>query len=872
MGNMSSPCQESTDASTEFHNGPQVSSVFGTSVSSLKPAAKLPQPTHPDPPPSPPEKQRALYLTESMETVPSLAWKFNIHNPGRIADFYDVKHVLGTGSFGVVSLAHLKATQGARAVKAIIKERMKDHLGALKDEIVSMKKLDHPHVVLLYETFENDESIQLVLEPCRGGDLMGYMVSNGPLPEREVAPIVQQLLRSICYLHRVHVCHRDVKPENVLLANEERLTALSSNSIKLADFGMACVCEPKQFLSHPMGTPSYMAPERFGRRPKYDRSVDLFSVGVLTYYLVCAKLPFEEALEDDRRWYCSYSGKHWAVFSNDGQTVVSFVMALLSLSPGERLDATNALKHPFIDEIVARPPHELVTKAVIHSLVRFRCSNRFTRAALSVVASLLSDAQISSSRRLFNSLDLLGDGLIMLQHALKNMQASTAAAAQVVTKRRDDLEQLSKNRVLTKNTYDDKQLAAMAKKMKRDREALEKRIALALTLQSQLQVQTDAFSKACREVDRETAKAAFADKAQGFTYLEFIAATLDRKEYLTDNVCKAAFAAFDRHGTGVISLKALAAGSLLGSITADEMSDILRDLGKQADQTLDLKEFKDMMQDVSTESNIRGTRKKAPKHQVRPLPRLNKANPRVELQIVKYVSAAEFAPMGQITLELCLFEMPICVSNFLDLAKDGFYDGTQFHVIRGDCLQGGCPHSKVPGSANLGSGSAPPKTTFRNLKYDDEVARRDDSGNIRDEFGYTPTGEFRITSQISNAAGTVAMVNSGLADTGSCQFFINVVNNYDLDWWHPQQRAKSFHHLRNPGKKGQNRGHPVFGRVVAGMDIVQNISRLNFNDPPDEMSVASVTISKVFIPAATLANIELGEAWAGLIDANGKAF
>lgn len=159
--------------------------------------------------------------------------------------------------------------------------------------------------------------------------------------------------------------------------------------------------------------------------------------------------------------------------------------------------------------------------------------------------------------------------------------------------------------------------------------------------------------------------------------------------------------------------------------------------------------------------------------------------------------------LGPITVELFLDQMPLTAGNFVELAKSGFYDGLHFHrVIDGFMLQFGCPHSKDPQSPRAGTGDGP-------------------KGTIKDEH----------TAKLSNEPGTLSMANTGRPNSGSCQFFINTVHNSYLDWFTP-----------GPSK------HPVFGKVVEGMDVVKKIekTRTDASDRP----VSPVKMNKVTIVEA----------------------
>ena len=155
---------------------------------------------------------------------------------------------------------------------------------------------------------------------------------------------------------------------------------------------------------------------------------------------------------------------------------------------------------------------------------------------------------------------------------------------------------------------------------------------------------------------------------------------------------------------------------------------------------------------------------------------------------------------GDITIDLFTDTMPITAGNFLKLIDGGYYNGLHFHrVIQGFMLQGGCPHSRDPNSPRCGTGSP----------------------------GYSIADEHLQDARFSNEIGTLSMANSG-PNSGGSQFFINTVHNSFLDWWD----------TRTPSK------HPVFGKVVAGMDVVtaiENVQTGRGDRPVQPMQIISVT-------------------------------
>merc|ERR1712050_666095 len=174
---------------------------------------------------------------------------------------------------------------------------------------------------------------------------------------------------------------------------------------------------------------------------------------------------------------------------------------------------------------------------------------------------------------------------------------------------------------------------------------------------------------------------------------------------------------------------------------------------------------------------------------------------------------------GTFEAEIYLDRVPITASNFIDLCQTGFYNGIHFHrVIPGFMDQFGCPHAKDASSRRAGTGG-PPDGSFKNLKTG-ATESRFNGGNIQDEN----------ISRDTNEPGTLSMANTGQANSGGSQFFLNVANNNFLDWFSP----------------GQSK-HPVFGKVIEGYDVAVAISKAptRNDNPVTPIKMNSITISGV---------------------------
>jgi len=216
-----------------------------------------------------------------------------------IHDNYHLQKVkLGQGSFGTVWRAVHRKTGESVAVKQLCKANLPS-LGIRREdvdrEISLLGSLEHENIIKLHQTFEDGESIFMAFEYCDGGDFGDKVLERGSsVQEPEVVFWVKQMLGAIAYMHERHICHRDIKPDNFLVANKDTL--------KLADLGLAMVCPRSQLVTQKCGTPAYMAPEQHllpALSKGYAFPVDVWAAGVCMYVLMFGgRHPFLGARND----------------------------------------------------------------------------------------------------------------------------------------------------------------------------------------------------------------------------------------------------------------------------------------------------------------------------------------------------------------------------------------------------------------------------------------------------------------------------------------------------------------------------------------------------------------------------------------------
>ncbi|KAK3744584.1 hypothetical protein QZH41_016102, partial [Actinostola sp. cb2023] len=202
--------------------------------------------------------------------------------------FYDIEKTIGKGNFSVVKLAKHRITKSKVAIKIIDKTQLDEtNLKKVYREIQIMKLLQHPYIIKLYQVMETKSMLYLVTEYASNGEMFDYLAHHGRLSEKEAKKKFIQILNAVEYCHKRHVVHRDLKAENLLLDQ--------NMNIKIADFGFGNYYKPGNPLNTWCGSPPYAAPEVFEGKIYDGPQLDIWSLGVVLYVLVCGALPFDGA-------------------------------------------------------------------------------------------------------------------------------------------------------------------------------------------------------------------------------------------------------------------------------------------------------------------------------------------------------------------------------------------------------------------------------------------------------------------------------------------------------------------------------------------------------------------------------------------------
>ncbi|KAK6941843.1 EF-hand domain [Dillenia turbinata] len=205
-----------------------------------------------------------------------------------IGQKYELGRELGRGEFGITHLCTDKITGEMFACKSISKKKLKTTVDIedVRREVLIMKHLpNHPNIVSLKATYEDDSAVHLVMELCEGGELFDRIVTRGHYTERAAAAVTRTIVEVVQMCHKYGVMHRDLKPENFLFGNKKETAPL-----KAIDFGLSVFFKPGEKFTEIVGSPYYMAPEVLKRN--YGPEIDVWSAGVILYILLCGVPPF----------------------------------------------------------------------------------------------------------------------------------------------------------------------------------------------------------------------------------------------------------------------------------------------------------------------------------------------------------------------------------------------------------------------------------------------------------------------------------------------------------------------------------------------------------------------------------------------------
>lgn len=327
---------------------------------------------------------------------------------------YKIGKLLGHGQFGYTYVANDKSNGDQVAVKRIEKNKMVLPIAVddVKREVKILQELTgHENVVQFYNAFEDNSYVYIVMELCEGGELLDRILAkkDSRYSEKDAAVVVRQMLKVAAECHLHGLVHRDMKPENFLFKSTK-----VDSPLKATDFGLSDFIKPGKKFQDIVGSAYYVAPEVLRR--KSGPESDVWSIGVITYILLCGRRPFWDKTEDGifkevLKNKPDFRRKPWPSISNDAK---DFVKKLLVKDPRARLTAAQALSHPWVREggVASEIPIDI---SVLSNMRQFVKYSRLKQFALRALASTIDGEELADLRDQFDAIDVDKNGSISLE-------------------------------------------------------------------------------------------------------------------------------------------------------------------------------------------------------------------------------------------------------------------------------------------------------------------------------------------------------------------------------------------------------------------------------------------------------------------------
>ena len=445
---------------------------------------------------------------------------------------YKFKKILGHGHFGTVREAIAIGDSSGHiryAIKSIPKDKIHPKgMGFMRRELELLQVVDHPNIIKCHKIYEDQRYVHIVMELCSGGDLFDHLINYGQYTEEQTANIMRKIISALNYLHQMNVCHRDIKADNFLFETTDPRA-----EIKIIDFGLA-----RKFGMEKMhtvvGTPYYMAPEVL--RGSYGKECDVWSLGVLIYFLLSGRPPFFALFEDDifkkiTTGKFNFKGDEWETTSPQ---VKDLIAKMLVVDINKRITLPAVMQHEWFTMSDRQRRISHVPVQILDKLKNYKTPKKLKQEAMRVIVKLLSVEQIEDLRHAFQSIDTNQSGTISAQELATAMQRAGFSMAQEEIESRDYTELIS--------------------------------------------------------------SADYSNHGQ-LNYTEFLLATLDLKRVLTDELLFSAFKHFDAENTGFITATNLVAAFQRAGyeFNEKEISEMIGELGLRDGCKIDFEEFRTIL-------------------------------------------------------------------------------------------------------------------------------------------------------------------------------------------------------------------------------------------------------------------------------------
>lgn len=332
---------------------------------------------------------------------------------GNILDDYMVIRVIGEGGYGQVKEVVEKKTGCKRASKTIqVKYLKKSEVDNIVREIETLKKLDHPGVLKIFQVYRESDYFHIITDLCTGGELYDKIIKKQKLSENMAASYMFDIVSTVKYLHESGVMHRDLKPDNILFEDTS-----AKSRLKIIDFGASKSFKKGKTYEEVVGTPYYIAPEVL--KGEYTEKCDIWSIGVILYTMLSGSPPFtgssnseiyEKILEEP----LSFNSPEWSSVSTSAKSLLKKVLVK---DPKKRISISEFFFNPWLQtRSTNQVPDRKLSLESIENLSKFRQVNKLQACTFVYLAHCYTTVnELKHVRKLFESFDTNGDGRLSFE-------------------------------------------------------------------------------------------------------------------------------------------------------------------------------------------------------------------------------------------------------------------------------------------------------------------------------------------------------------------------------------------------------------------------------------------------------------------------
>ena len=332
---------------------------------------------------------------------------------GKINEDYIIIRVIGEGGYGQVKEVVEKKTGCKRAMKSIqIKFMKKSEVENIEREVKTLKNLDHPGVLKIFQVYRESDYFHIITDLCTGGELFEKIVKQKKLSENQAASYMFDIVSTVKYLHESGIMHRDLKPDNILFEDTS-----PGSRLKIIDFGASKSFRKGKTYDDIVGTPYYIAPEVL--LSQYTQKCDIWSIGIILYTILCGSPPFTgssnaEIYENILEEPLAFKSPNWSSISSSAKSLIKKVLVK---DPNKRISISEFLFDPWLQtrssDLV---PDRDLSQASMLNLSRFKQINKLQGCTFVYLAHCFTTSnELKHIRKLFESFDKNGDGKLSVE-------------------------------------------------------------------------------------------------------------------------------------------------------------------------------------------------------------------------------------------------------------------------------------------------------------------------------------------------------------------------------------------------------------------------------------------------------------------------